>query len=158
MGTIDAGRPERKYPVHPPPIWRPNEPVVLLVTVCVTPRQPLWANAGAHQALRSAWTQADHWLVGEYVILPDHLHLFCVPAGFDSAPVKTWVRYWKRLAGKELPSLKSHWQEDCWDTQMRSRPYYEEKLAYVQQNAVRYGLVTRPEDWPYAGRLHLIEW
>src|SRR5256885_6005252 len=35
--------------------------------------------ADAVAAILNAWKTADHWLVGRYVIMPDHIHLFCAP-------------------------------------------------------------------------------
>jgi REP element-mobilizing transposase RayT len=50
------------------------------------------------------------------------------------------------------------WQRDFWDTQMRSRAHYEEKLSYVRMNPVRKELVKTPEEWPYQGVIHEIRW
>jgi REP element-mobilizing transposase RayT len=50
------------------------------------------------------------------------------------------------------------WQRDFWDTQMRSREHYQEKLSYVRMNPVRKELVVRPEDWPYRGQVFPVAW
>ncbi len=50
------------------------------------------------------------------------------------------------------------WQRDFWDTQMRSREHYEEKLAYVRMNPVRKKLVRTPEEWPYQGVINELAW
>jgi len=48
--------------------------------------------------LLDCWRKANHWLVGRYVIMPDHLHLFCAPAKLPVTPLKQWVRFWRAEA------------------------------------------------------------
>src|SRR3954468_17508350 len=67
----------RQHPVHQPVCERFNEPVIVFVTVCAKNKKPILANAEVHQLLRTTWDAADSWLVGRYMIMPDHLHLFC---------------------------------------------------------------------------------
>jgi putative transposase len=55
------------------------------------------------------------------------------------------------------PAAFKLWQRDFWDTQMRDREHYDEKLAYVRMNPVRKGLVATPEEWPYQGVVHPIK-
>jgi len=135
-----------------------DAPVILLVTVCTIDRAPILANADAHGALVAAWQAAGDWAVGSYVVMPDHVHLFCSPAGCGVRKVKEWTAYWKGQAGDRLPCLRGVFQRDCWDTQMRTRGHYCRKLEYVNENPVRRGLVANAGDWPYAGRLNSLWW
>ena len=50
------------------------------------------------------------------------------------------------------------WQRKGWDSRLRRSESYAEKWAYVRENPVRRGLVNRPEDWPYQGRLNVLPW
>ncbi len=143
---------------HFAPVRRHNEPVVLHVTVCVAGRAPVLANENAQRALVAAWRQADLWRTGEYVIMPDHVHLFCSPGREEGYAVRRWVGYWKRVAGKFDEALQGKFQEDCWDTQMRDLAHYEEKLAYVQENPVRKGLANNWRAWPFRGQVNQIGW
>ncbi len=154
----EPAAPTRQHPAHPPPVERFNEPTILFVTVCVLDRSPILANDSVLEALRCIWPKADHWRVGSYLIMPDHLHLFCVPGVHEPLSIKRWAEYWKHMLSRALPALSGTLQRDCWDTQMRSREHYEEKLAYMRMNPVRAGLVERPEDWPYRGTLNEIRW
>ena len=150
--------PHRKYPAHPPPVLMHNRPVILFVTVCTSQRRALLANHTVQTALTTAWSQATDWIIGYHLIMPDHVHLFCAPGRHDFPPVKRWVKYWKRLASTEYPPLKGSWLKDCWDTQMRTQEQYNRKLEYVANNPVRKGLVTRPQDWRFAGNLASLRW
>ena len=143
-----------RHLAHPPPLRRHNQPTVLHVTICTAGRQKILATAEVQTVLVDAWRAAAHWLTGRYVIMPDHLHFFCVPGVIDYPPVRRWAGFWKRLVGKREPALACIFQEDCWDTQMRSREHYEEKVSYIRNNPVRAGLVSVSEAWPFQGKVH----
>jgi len=102
---------------------------------------------------------ADHWLVGRYVILPDHVHLFCAPNSFPPHPLLNWVRFWKsqvaKASGRGADTL---WQKNFWDTQLRRGESYAAKWEYVRNNPVRHQLVTRSEEWPFQGEPTLLRW
>ncbi|PYI92762.1 MAG: hypothetical protein DME97_08025 [Verrucomicrobia bacterium] len=68
--------PGRKHPIHQPAHERFNTPIIVFVTVCTKDRKPLLANAEMHEILRESWQLAERWLVGRYVIMPDHIHCF----------------------------------------------------------------------------------
>jgi REP element-mobilizing transposase RayT len=148
----------RRHPVHLPNLERAHAPVILFVTVCSHDRRPILACDGVHEALRKAWAAARLYPVGHYVVMPDHVHLFCRPAVFDPGNVGLWVAYWKRLASTDLKETKPLWQRDCWDTQLRTGESYGEKWLYVQNNPVRAGLAARAEEWPYQGCLNDLRW
>jgi len=158
ISDLPDALPKRHHPAHPPTVRKHNRPTILHVTICTAARRELLATAEVHLALRQVWSESRQWLVGYYLIMPNHVHLFCAPGVHDPEPVKNWARYWKLLAGKALPELKEVWQSDCWDTQMRDQEHYVRKLEYVSNNPVRKGLVTCSEDWPYQGRLNKLMW
>jgi putative transposase len=95
-----------------------------------------------------------------YVIMPDHIHLFCAPGVNPTERLDQWVRYWKNVASKNWPRLNEHpiWQRDFWDTQLRRHENYDEKWDYILENPVRAGLVTESEDSPFHGELNVLEW
>ena len=139
---------------------RHNRSTIIFITVCTKDRRPLLANPVCHNFLVTWWRQADRWLVGNYVILPDHLHLFCAPGSFPEMPLSAWVAYWKNGVARNWPGEKSGpiWQRDFWDTQLRIGESYKSKWEYVRQNPVRHNLTEFAEAWPYQGGLHLLDW
>ena len=205
----DARYPKRRRPAHPAPVERFNEPVIVQVNVCTKDRRPVLACEDGHRLCRDVWSAADSWCVGKYLVMPDHIHLFCAPGRVPMPSLCRWVEYWKSRIAAQWPSAGNPggsavgvggtgsfpsignlgtddtevvppdarggtgsvpsvgnagnvafklWQRDFWDTQMRSREQYEEKLAYVRLNPVRKGLARTAEDWPYQGRLFPIGW
>jgi putative transposase len=156
--SVRPATPDRRHPAHPSPVARHNQPIIVLLTVATINRRPLLTDHLAHSALQRAWSLAERWTVGYYLAMPDHVHLFCSPQGWTPDAVKSWAKYWKRLAGQEDVRLRGAFIWDCWDTQMRDQEHYRRKLDYVAQNPVRKGLVASPEDWPYQGHLHDLPW
>jgi putative transposase len=150
----------RKHPPHFPAIERHNTPVIVFLTVCTKNRKAIFANAVADELLRTSWDQARSWLVGRYVVMPDHIHLFCAPADFPPKPLTQWVNYWKSHCARHCKEQEDAriWQRHFWDTQLRRGDNYDEKWEYVVQNPVRAGLVARAEDWPYQGELNILRW
>jgi REP element-mobilizing transposase RayT len=171
--------PQRKHLAHPPSVERDNRPVILFVTLTVQPRGNFLALEKFHAAFRGACGDADAWLVGRYVIMPDHVHLFCAPGRFPAVPVRQWGRYFKRcvtmrLAGAARGDTRPpvpvpgdgcgseavpwRWQADFWDTQMRDGDQYHRKWLYVRENPVRAGLVADADAWPFQGEVHSLWW
>jgi len=150
----------RRFPAHPPPVERYKEPIIVYLTVCSKGRKRIFAFADSAAAIVNAWQNANSWLVGRYVIMPDHIHLFCAPNTFPIRPLKQWVRYWKARASQRWPRLKEHpiWQQECCDTQLRRHENYDAKWEYVINNPVRAALVKEPDDWPFQGELNILRW
>ena len=154
-------RPEEKLPKRSHPAHgvfaEPSKPTIVFLTVCTQSRVPWLATDEVHALLRDVWTRASAWLVGRYVVMPDHVHLFAAPGGagivFDN-----WVRYWKSQFTKAHLRSDHAWQTDHWDRRLRDGESYEEKWEYVRLNPVRHGLVARPEDWAFQGELNPLPW
>lgn len=151
---------ERRYPAHQTWRRRGNRSTIVFATVCTKDRRPLLADPSIHKILIEAWRVADSWLVGRYVILPDHIHLFASPRELDSPDIRKWIAYWKSMTTKAWPDGASRpiWQRDAWDRELRSGESYSAKWEYVRKNPVRHGLVDRADDWPYQGELHSLMW
>ena len=152
--------PQRRHPGRQPVYDLGNRSNIIFLTVCTHQRKQILASDAVHRVLLNAWTAADHWIVGRYVIMLDHIHLFCSPARSDFLSVKAWFRFWKSKASQSWPDLGMHpvWQVDGWDTQLRKGDSYSAKWDYVRNNPVRHGLVIQPENWPYQGEMHLLRW
>jgi len=112
--------PGRKHPPHHPFAERRNEPVIVFLTACSKERKRIFAAPDILPVLENAWNTAETWLVGRFVIMPDHIHLFCAPATIPPEALEQWVRYWKNVASKNWPRPNEPpvWQRDFWDTQL----------------------------------------
>ncbi len=155
-----ADEPGRKHLPHLAPLEFPNQSVIISVTQVVAGRRSLLARSAAAETILNAWQKADHWLVGRYVLMPDHLHLFCAPARFPFTPLKNWLAFWRAEAMRCWPGSdeKPIWQKDFFDRQLRRDESYTEKWHYMRENPVRAGLVSKAEDWPWQGEIHPLMW
>jgi len=148
--------PQRSRPAHLPVLNVGTRANIVFVTICTKLRRPILATEAMHQVLRQSWTKAVDWQIGRYVLMPDHLHLFCAPNLFPAKPLTGWIGYWKRLTtqahGEEI------WQKNFWDTQLRRHESYAAKWEYVRQNPVRAGLVNDADKWPFQGEVNALFW
>jgi putative transposase len=157
---MDEKLPQRKSPLHLPPLLSHNRSTIVYLTVCTDKRKGILAKDDIHQLLIASWQAADAWIVGRYVIMPDHIHLFCAPNSTEVVNFEKWVQFWKSHASRQWPRPVEQpvWQKAFWETQLLRGDGYENKWNYIRQNPVRHGLVTKVEDWPYQGELNRLEW
>lgn len=151
--------PERRLPAQQPIVQCRNNPIILAVTVCTKDRKPILARKEAMSLLVDLWQSPAAWLVGDFVLMPDHLHFLCAQGTLDVG-FQGWMRYWKSQASRRWPWSEEMpvWQKAHWDRQLRSGESYESKWMYIAQNPVRHGLVDTAEDWPFRGCVHAIGW
>jgi REP element-mobilizing transposase RayT len=139
-----------------------RRPLVFLTAV-TDKRRPVLAGQAAFNILTEIWhrsAEIDDWLVGDYLLMPDHVHLFA-KAAIDAKPLVTWVGSWKSISSRRLKGLDGIasplWQPDYFDRFLRSDESYREKWDYVALNSVRKGLCQQVHQWPWKGRLFDIE-
>jgi len=148
----------RRFPRTPPRLDRviPRNPV-FFVTACTYRRRRVLANKRVAVLFVEFAERAysEHNIaVGRYVIMPDHLHLFV--CGPDDLELGRWVGMLKQCLEKQVVlggSARHFWQRRFFDHVLRSDESYNQKWNYVRANPVRAGLVTNPDDWPYAGEI-----
>jgi len=152
------------------------EQPIYFVTVCAKNRRPILARNNIAKILEEEWHSAHKrhgWLVGRYVIMPDHAHFFCTPE-HEAKPLSQFVGAWKRWTSRRIheltvattddrglrttsPATTSVWQREFFDHVLRSAESYGEKWDYVRDNPLRAGLVLSRDDWPYAGEIKQLE-
>ena len=148
--------PQRRRPAHGVKI-QADLPTIVFLTVCTKNRAPWLTSPDVHELLLHVWADAKAWIVGRYVIMPDHLHLFTTP-GTPELPLENWVKYWKSRFSTAHRNQAHEWQVNHWDRRLRSDDSYDEKWQYVRGNPVRHGLVKDASDWPYQGELNTLRW
>jgi putative transposase len=98
------------------------------------------------------------WTIGRFVAMPGHLRFFCVsnetPKASSLSRFMAGFKQWTakgilRATGAPPP----FWQKEFFDHVLGSDESYESKWRYVEDNPVRAGLVSRADDWPYAGEI-----
>ena len=141
-------------------VWAANP--LYFITVCTRDRVRLLADAGLVSILRDEWEAASErhgWVVGRYVVMPDHVHFFCRPSA-DARTLSGFIGSWKQWTTKrvqrEIGQQVPLWQQEFFDHVLRKAESYSEKWEYVRQNPVRAGLVRNVDDWPWQGEINTL--
>jgi putative transposase len=140
--------PVRKTLPHGTPPWI-RDGAIFFITICTQPRgvnQLCQPETGAwiHESFQFREQRGDWW-VHLLLLMPDHLHAVL---SFAQEPGMTHaISPWKRFAARERGL---QWQRDFFEHRLRDDDNRVEKAHYIRMNPVRAGLVTKPEEWPYA--------
>jgi len=141
--------PRRRALPHHVPFWVDAQSEIYFVTGCCRVRrrnqlaiEPI--STGLTESVAFRHTRRD-WFAHLFLIMPDHWHaLMSFPP--DAPTVQKRISKWKEWTAKHLGI---DWQRDFFEHRLRSSESRREKTDYILHNPVRWGLVERPEDWPY---------
>ena len=141
--------------------WVFTDHPIYFVSARTLDHQRILAEARVHETFRAFALRAEDYrvLVGFYMLMPDHLHLFAALAP-EAPSLSMWMKSLRNTLSKALKGTgvaAPHWQDGFFDHVLRSEESYEEKRRYVRENPVRAGLVRRAEEWPYQGEIHRLE-
>ena len=130
---------------------------IYFVTACTQARNRWLSCTEIHKCFTAFCTRGAERgaLVGRYVLMPDHLHLF-VAFQPGELNLSDWMKSLKNTLSKTLREMGKpapHWQDGFFDHVLRSSESYGQKWLYSRENPVRSGLVSRPMDWPYQGEI-----
>ena len=132
---------------------------ILWCTVCADQRGDWCAQESVIRLLRDLWTDpASAWLVGDFLLMPDHVHFFATPKDGPWVDVERWTAFWKDRFSKRCGNPAWRWQRGLFHHRLRSEREYQDKSVYMLNNPVRAGLVKHADDWPWRGRIHTIRW
>lgn len=106
---------------------------IYFVTTCTYQRKQILACQEIADILIKEWKSARHrhgWAIGQYVVMPNHVHFFCSPE-LDAKALPTFVGSWKEWTSKaikhQLRLTTPVWQEEFFDHVLRSSESYSEK-------------------------------
>ena len=92
------------------------------------------------------------YLLHEFVVMPNHLHLLLTPSA--STSLEKAVQLIKggssHAIHKQRETLVMIWQEGFHDWTIRDAHDWQTKVEYIHLNPVRAKLADRPEDWPFS--------
>ena len=161
--AVSAATSRRMIKGRPPRLgqnFQSYDPPLFFVTICTIHRHKIGDLEAAHRAFEAYIRRAyDEFgvAVGRYVVMPDHMHLF-VRGGHDFK-LAQWVNGLKRPISVALRATikRPLWQPGFFDHVLRNDESYSQKWAYVWENPVRAGLVTRADQWPFQGEFVVID-
>jgi putative transposase len=120
------------------PSFRDN-PTVFFTTYTYV-RGKILASSQCHKILTQIWQRSaahDGWWVGNYIIMPDHVHFFARPE--IGAPTYGGMgAMWKSVSSRRIAAAFSIkppiWQSEYFDRYLRSGENYSEKMALRSTN------------------------
>jgi putative transposase len=96
------------------------------------------------------------WQLYVAVVMPDHVHALAQPltrstgGTFNLAEILHSIkRFSARKINQERGVRGSLWQDERYDRIVRDEAEFLEKWQYIRKNALRAGLASNPEDYPW---------
>jgi putative transposase len=91
------------------------------------------------------------YLLHEFVVMPDHLHLIITPTEITLERAMQFVKggFTFRL-NKNLKVKREVWQTSFLDRRIRDSLEYQKFKDYIWQNPVKRFLAKTPEEYPYS--------
>ena len=95
--------------------------------------------------------RSGRWNMLEYVLMPNHIHLFLE---ILSGSLKEVMEDFKRWTGHRAAEILGYrgerfWQDEWFDHWSRSDLEDERIVTYIQRNPVEAKLVSDSRDWPW---------
>jgi len=123
-------------------------------TRCWQGRTVFQVSENAEILIRSLfhYREKKAYLLHEFVVMPNHLHLLLTPTTTTSLEkaiqlIKGGSSY---QIHKERNQKMEIWQQGFYDWTIRDANDWRTKVEYIRMNPVRVKLVQRPQDWPYS--------
>jgi len=123
------------------------------VTTVTWQRTPIFRNgekAGLMLDVLAHYQDQKKYVLHEFVVMPDHLHLLITPA--PDISLERAMQFIKGGFSYRLGQSKRGltWQESFANHRIRDQHDYEAHAGYIRTNPVRAHLVERPEMYPYS--------
>jgi putative transposase len=91
------------------------------------------------------------YLLHEFVVMPDHLHLILTPQGITLERAMQLIKGgFSFQLNKNLKTKKDIWQPSFFDRRIRDYLEYQKYKDYIWQNPVKRSLAKTPEEYPYS--------
>jgi len=162
VNSGNALPPKRRHLSRLERIFDPFDAEIYYITTCVRYRRRVLHNDVAHRIMAEAWQDSlsvHGWMVGRYVVMPDHVHFFASPVTEKAKTLSGFMGAWKHWTHTQISErflLSFKWQKEFFDHLLRSSESYGDKWEYVRNNPVRAGLTEKAEKWPFQGEIHLL--
>ena len=98
------------------------------------------------------YRQKGNYLLHEFVLMPNHLHLLLTPS--PSTTLEKVMNLIKGGSSYEIHRVsqtkRQIWQSGFHESRVTSATDYQTKVDYIRFNPVTAHLVSRSEDWPFS--------
>jgi len=124
---------------------------IFFITTITHQRQPIFrreATVNLLVEMLAHYRDQGKYLLHEFVIMPDHIHLLVTPAAEIS--LERAVQFIKGGFSFRLKSRGPVWQSGFTNHRVHDFDDYERHRDYIWMNPVRARLAERPEGYPYS--------
>ncbi len=101
-----------------------------------------------------SWSEESNWLVPNYCVMPNHVHLIASPKGVQSMNLHKFLSRLKGRSAKFINAILNRtgafWQTEWFDRWIRNEAELEKTVRYIRNNPVKAGLVKNPEEYPFS--------
>jgi putative transposase len=121
------------------------------ITTIAAQRQPIFRRETAANLLIDTlahYRDQGKYLLHEFVVMPDHLHLLITPD--EEIFLERAVQFVKGGFSFRLKSRGPAWQASFTNHRVRDLGDYVNHCEYIRMNPVRARLVARAETYPYS--------
>jgi REP element-mobilizing transposase RayT len=86
-----------------------------------------------------------------WVIMPNHVHALFDIWGIPMADImRSWKGFTARQANRLLGRSGAFWEANYFDTAIRDEGHLRRAIQYIENNPVKAGLVSAPDDWMWS--------
>lgn len=140
----------------------PQEQRTFFVTTNCYQRQPLFGVDESARLLMDVLRESQgkgRFLLHEFVIMRDHVHVLLTPA--PDISLEKAVQFIKggfsfRIK-KELGYRREVWQQSFTEHRIKDTADYEHHAEYVRMNPVRAGIALTADGYPYSSAAHVLD-
>jgi putative transposase len=137
---------KRKLLPHDVPYWVHGNPIYFITINTETKGTNTLAVDKSAEIIKKTFLfeQKRNKIWVEYLLLmPDHLHMLIV---FNDSPIQKTISLLKRYITN---NSEIKWQRDFFEHRIRNNESLSDKIRYIENNPVRKGFVSKPNDWKY---------
>ena len=124
---------------------------IFFVTTVTAQRRPIFRRETTARLLIETlahYRDARKFLLHEFVVMPDHIHVLLTPA--EEISLERAMQFIKGGFSYRLKSRPPVWQASFTNHRIRDLEDYEHHREYIRMNPVRARLVERAEEYPYS--------
>jgi putative transposase len=128
-----------------------NSDRIFFVTAVTVERLPIFRRETTARLLIEAlalYREQGKFLLHEFVVMPDHIHLLLTPS--DSISLERAMQFIKGGFSYRLDKRGSVWQASFTNHRIRDWGDYVRCREYIRMNPVRAVLAARPEEYAYS--------
>jgi putative transposase len=124
---------------------------VFFVTTVTIQRLPIFRRESTAKLMIDTlahYRDAGKFLLHEFVIMPDHIHVLLTPA--QEISLERAMQFIKGGFSFRMKQRGSVWQPSFTNHRIRDWEDYERHRGYIRMNPVRARLAPRPDAYPYS--------